>query len=135
MNHTQQTNLEERYGRSRQRGIDRRIGWSVAVGALLLGVAFLLFSGWQNSNRVSYNVVHYEVVEATTVRVDFEVTAPAESTVACALEALSESRATVGWRIIEWSTGDQLTRRFNESLTTTYAATTGNVRSCWLLEE
>ena len=126
--------LEERYGRGRQIGIDRRIGWGLALVAVVLGLVFVFFSGWQSTSRVEFRTVHYEVVDERTVRVDFEVTAPADARVACAIEALSPSRATVGWSVLELPVVDQRTRRFTETLVTTYGATTGTVRSCWIVE-
>lgn len=126
--------LEERYGTRRQRGIDRRIGWSLGLGAVALGLVFVFFSGWQNTNNVESRVLHYEVLDARTVRVDFEVTAPSGVEVGCALEALSPSRATVGWRILELPAVDQHTRRFSETLVTSYEATTGTLRNCWVTE-
>lgn len=131
---TTQANLEERYGRGRQRGIDRRLGWGLAGAGVALGLVLLLFSGWQGASSVEYRDLHYEVIDARTVRVDFEVTAPSGAPVACALEALSTSFATVGWSVIELPVSDQRTRRFSETLITTYEGTTGTLRSCWIVE-
>lgn len=126
--------LDDRYGRSRQRGIDRRVGWVLAGAALLTGLAVLLFGGWHTSSTLEFRDLSYEVIDAAHVTVDFEVTAPRGSEVACAVEALSPSFATVGWRILELPTSDQRTRRFSETLVTSYEATTGALRSCWLIQ-
>lgn len=126
--------LDERYGRRRQRGIDRRLGWSVAGAALIVGLAVLLFGGWHSTSSIEFRDLSYDVVDARTVRVDFEVTAPPGSPVACAVEALSPSYATVGWKILELPVSEQRTRRFTETLVTSYEATTGALRSCWVLE-
>lgn len=127
--------IDDRYGRSRQRGIDTRIGWALAGAAVLAGLIFLAFGGWQETSRVEYRDLAYSVEGQREVRVDFEVTAPAGAPVACTIEALSPSYATVGWKVIELEPSDTRTRRFSETLVTTYEATTGVVRSCWIVEE
>ncbi|MBO1902315.1 DUF4307 domain-containing protein [Leucobacter weissii] len=127
--------LDERYGRSRRRGVDRRLGWAVAGGALLLGLVVLLFGGWQHQSSLDFREVHYRVLDERTVAVDFEVTAAPGAAVACALEALSTSYSTVGWKVVELPLEDRRTRMFTDTLVTTYPATTGTVRSCWLLED
>jgi len=126
--------LDERYGRSRQRGVDKRLGWGLAGAALLLGAAVVLFGGWQTSHTVESKVIHYEVQDPQTVLIEFQVSAPAGTPIACALEALSESYSTVGWKVVELPASEQRTRNLSETLATTYAATTGTVRSCWPVE-
>ncbi|WP_416445662.1 DUF4307 domain-containing protein [Leucobacter sp. HNU] len=54
--------------------------------------------------------------------------------VACAVEALSPSFATVGWKVVELPESQERTRRFSEELATTYAATAGQVKECWVLQ-
>lgn len=126
--------LDARYGRARQRGIDRRLGWLIAGLALAGGLAVLVFGGWQQQSALEYRTISYAVVDERTVRVTVEVSAPQRSEVACSLEALSTSYATVGWRLLQPGPSDNLTRRFDVTLVTTAPATTGTVRSCWLLE-
>ena len=126
--------LDERYGRRRQRGIDRRIGWTLAAAMVLLGALVVFFGGWQSTSTIEFKSLDYEVVDERTVRVDAQVSAPAGEGVACALEALSTSRATVGWKIVELPISDDRTRRFETTLITTAPATTGSVRECWVLE-
>lgn len=126
--------LDDRYGRTRQLGVDRRLGWGIAGAAVLLGLAVLLFGGWQNNSTVEGKVRHYEVQDPRSVSIDFQVSAPAHTRVACALEALSESYSTVGWKVIVLPPSAQLIRSVDETLATTYEATTGTVRSCWAVQ-
>lgn len=126
--------IDERYDRRRQRGIDRRIGWALGGAAVLGGIAFLVFGGLPSAESVEFHDLHYEVVDARTVSVDFEVTAPPGLPVACAVEALSPSFATVGWKVVEIPAAEQRTRRFTTTLVTTYEATTGALRNCWVVE-
>ncbi len=127
--------IEERYGRGKRRSIDKRLGWIVGGGAVLAGLAFLLFSGWQHSSTVEFRDLAYSVDSDREVTVSYEVTAPAQARVACTLEALSTSYATVGARTLELEPSEQRTRRFEQTLVTTYPATTGTVRSCWVVTE
>lgn len=126
-----ETLLDERYGRGRKRAIDKRFGW-IAAGALVLGgAAFLVFGGWQQTSGVESKVLDYSVVDERTVRLDAQVTVPAGADAICAIEALSESYATVGWKLIELPASDERTRRFTTTVVTTSQATTGTVRECW----
>jgi hypothetical protein len=128
----QQRVLDERYGRGRRRRFDRRLGWGAAAVLLLAGLAVLLFSGWQNANTIEFRDLAYSVVDDRTVEIDFEVSAPPGTEVVCALEALSESYAQLGWRVHELPASEQRTRRFSDTLVTTGPATTGVVKSCWV---
>lgn len=127
--------IDERYGRGRQRGIDKRVGWILAAVLLLGGLAVLLFGGWQENSRVEFRDLAYSVKSDREVSVSFEVTAPAGAELACTLEALSTSFATVGWKVFELDPSADRTRRFTETLVTTSPATTGIVRSCWIRED
>lgn len=128
---TPATALDDRYGRARQRGIDRRLGWALAGAAVLAAIVFLLFGGWQTNSTVEAKVIDYEVIDARTVRVDFHVSAPAGTRVGCAVEALSQSFSTVGWKVIDLPPSDRLTRELSENIVTTYGAATGTVYGCW----
>lgn len=125
--------LDERYGRTRQRGIDRRVGWGVGGLIALLVGGVLLFGSWRGTSDLEFKVVHYEVKDDRTVALDFDVTAPAQARVACAIEALSESFSTVGWRVLDLPPSELRTRSFHESIVTSYRATTGRVHSCWIV--
>ncbi len=127
--------LDERYGRRRRRSFDRRFGW-IGGGALVLaGLAFLLFADWQQGNDLEYHDLDYAVVDERTVMVDVQVTTPARTEAICAIEALSESYATVGWKLVEVPASEQRTKRFKTNVVTTSPATTGSVRECWLIED
>ena len=60
---------------------------------------------------------------------------PAGSDLACTLEALSPSFATVGGKVLELEPSQDRTRRFTEEVVTTSRATTGIVRACWIRED
>ena len=123
--------LDERYGRGRKRSFDRRFAWG-AVGVLVAaGLAFVLFGGWQQGSDLEFKDLHYSVESERSVEVDVQVTAAADAQIVCAIEALSESHSTVGWKLVTLPAGDERTRRFTTTLVTTSPATTGRVRDCW----
>lgn len=127
--------LDERYGRGRRRSFDRRLAW-VAGGVLVLaGVAFLLFADWQRGNDLEFRDLDYSVIDERTVMVDVQVTTPASTEAICVIEALSESYATVGWKLVELPASEQRTKRFKTNVVTTSPATTGSVRECWLIAD
>lgn len=126
------TSLDERYGRTRHRGVDAKVGWTLAGIGIAIGLAVLLFGGWQNNNTVEGKVQHYNVASDRSVQLDFQVSAPKDTEIACALEALSESKATVGWKVVVLPPSQYLSRDMSETIETTYRATTGTVRSCWV---
>ncbi len=127
--------LDDRYGRGRQRGIDARLGWTVAGIAVAAGLLFLFFGGWQQGSTVEFRDLAYSVDNDREVTVRYEVTAPPGTPLACTIEALSTSYATVGWKVVELEPAEDRTRRFTEQLITTSPATTGTVRSCWIPEQ
>lgn len=127
--------LEARYGTQRRRGLDRRIAWASAITLVLAGIAFLLFSGWQDDRRVGYSDIGYTVVNDQSVEVRFEVTAPANTPLACAVEALSSSKGTVGWKVVTLDPVDAAQQAVRTSLVTTQPPVTGSVSHCWILED
>lgn len=129
------TVLDERYGTSRRRGVDRRFAW-IAAGLLVLGgVVFLVFSGWQQMGAVEVRDLDYSVESDHAVSVRFEVTADPEARVACAVEALNTSKAVVGWKVVEIPRTGERSHTVTTSLVTTNRATSGHAKTCWLAED
>lgn len=128
---TSQALFEERYGRARTRSIDKKLGWIVAGVAVATGLAVILFGGWQQNADIDSQVLHYTVIDERTVEIDAQVTSPPDATVVCALEALSASHGTVGWKLVTVPKSESTTHRFTSQLVTTAPATSGLVRECW----
>ena len=126
--------LEDRYGTGRRRSIDRRFAWIAAALLVLAGIGFLLFSGWQNTNRVSWQDIGFTRASDFSLDVKFEVSAPPRTPVACAVEALNEAKATVGWKIVELPLTDEHTHAVTTRLITTNPATAATARECWVVE-
>lgn len=129
---TTQEMLDDRYGRRRSRR-RRVIGWSV-VG--VVATAAVVALGWSTVQRsiesVDVTGLAYDVADAHTVSVTFQLTAPPGRDIACALEAQDEEHGIVGWRIVRYPAADVHGRGFTESIPTVALATTGLVNTCWL---
>lgn len=127
---TTQEMLDERYGR---RGRPAR--WLVWTGAAVatIAVGWLAWATVSNSlNAVDADATGYQVVDARSVVLEFQISAPAGATVACALEAQDEQHGVVGWKVVELPAAQTHARAFRETIPTVAAATTGLVNSCWV---
>lgn len=121
--------LDERYGRTRAGRLPWIIG--IAIAALIVAAAgWMTVSGSMNS--IDTDDLGYEVIDEHTVTVSFQLTAPQERDIVCAVEALDESFAIVGWKIMEIPADDRHTQTFTERIPTVAEATTGLVNSCWV---
>lgn len=128
---TTQAMLDERYGRARRPG-RRRAAWIavIAVAALVVG-----WFGWYTlvnpANGVSGDASAFQLAERS-VTVELQLTAPAGTSVACAIEALDEEYGVVGWKVVEYPASDRHLRAFSETVPTVARATTGLVNACWV---
>jgi hypothetical protein len=129
---TTQEMLDERYGRRRSRG--GRIATWLVVGVLAAGavgtVAWLTFAN--STSSVDADAIGYTVVDARTVTLRFQVTAPVGSEVVCALEADDEDHGIVGWQIVRYPGSTSHSQARTETIRTVATATTGLVNSCWV---
>ncbi|WP_313355308.1 DUF4307 domain-containing protein [Microbacterium sp.] len=121
--------LDERYGRTPR----RRLPW-IIFGAAALAVVVAL--GWtivaQQMNAVDADDLGFTVVDAHSVDLRFQFTAPRGADVACAVEALDEEFGVVGWKIVEIAGGEHHTKGVAVSIPTVAEATTGLVKTCWV---
>ena len=99
----------------------------------ILSVAGLSWLTVSNSlDDVGFDETGYELVDARTVTVSFQVTPPAGTSFACVVQALDEDFGIVGWRVIEYPASEEVTRAVVETVPTLAQATTGTVHSCWV---
>ncbi|MFZ4894037.1 DUF4307 domain-containing protein [Plantibacter sp. Mn2098] len=135
MTGTPQAALDARYGRtpgSAKR--DKRVLWIVAASFVVVFAAWVIWAGFDgNSATIETRDTAHELIDATTVSVSFEVTAPQNTPLACAVKAMNEQFAIVGWKVIELPPSDQRTRNFTETVRTTEQSNTGLVQECWVL--
>lgn len=126
--------LEDRYGKTRSRRVDRTIVF-VTIGLVIVGtITWALFGGWGGgSTPVEANEIGFQLSEDSAT-LKYEVSAPANTAVACAIESSSESFATVGWKIVELEATPRLTRHLTETVRTIREPNSIFVRQCWILE-
>ncbi|MCJ1706952.1 DUF4307 domain-containing protein [Microbacterium sp. VKM Ac-2923] len=129
---TTHAQLDDRYGRTRSPR-RRVLGWSV-VGVLALGAIGYL--GWttvaSSAASVTATDTGFTVESDRSVTATFQITAPLDQPVACALEARDEDHGTVGWRVVEYPASEEHSRAFTETIPTLSLATTGFVNACWV---
>lgn len=121
--------LDERYGRRRAGRLPWIVGIAVAAIIVMIGGWFTV-SGSLNS--IDADDLGYEVVDEYTVEVRFQITDPRGQDVVCAVEALDEEFAIVGWKIVEVPAGESHTQALSARIPTVAEATTGLVNSCWV---
>nr|WP_251364432.1 MULTISPECIES: DUF4307 domain-containing protein [unclassified Leucobacter] len=126
--------LADRYGTGRNKRIDRRVGWTIAVIAILAGLAVVLFGGWQQNNQVNMQNIGMDIIDDQTASARFSVTAPADAKVACSVEALNRAKATVGWQIIEVPTGQATNHKVTATIKTTGPAVSAAAHECWVFD-
>lgn len=128
---TTKEQLDERYGRA-SHPARRRARWiilTVAAAAAVVALSWLTVSN--SADDVGYDETGFELVNARTVTVSFQVTPPTNTAFACAIKALDEDFGVVGWRVVEYPASETVTRAFLETIPTVAQATTGTVHSCW----
>lgn len=127
---TTQQMLDDRYGRGR--GGRRR----TAVLAGVLIAAAVAVAAWfataSSTGAAQATTTAFSMVDEHRVEVEFQVSAPSGSALACVLEAQDEEHGIVGWRVVEYPASPELSRPFRESVPTVAEATTGLVNSCWV---
>ncbi|MGM1017565.1 MAG: DUF4307 domain-containing protein [Actinomycetota bacterium] len=121
--------LDERYGRGRRRRLPWVIGGLLAV-LVVVAASWMTIAG--SIDSVDADDLGYEVVDQHTVTVRFQVTAPQDRDLVCALEALDVEFGIVGWKIVEIPASSGHTQTLAEDIPTVAEATTGLVNSCWV---
>lgn len=125
--------VAERYGRT---PTNRRRRLTIAIVAATGGIAVVV--AWVIWVGLFSPVVGLEsrdtgyTTYAESVDIRFEVTTDPGQRVSCALQALNEQFAIVGWKVVELPPGDDRSRAFVENVRTTEPAVTGLIYRCWL---
>lgn len=138
--------LAQRYGSSHRtmaRGTRRGPspkGWLlIAAAATALAALFVIWIVLGSSSRPEYKDVSFRVQDAGHAYADFDLTKDPDQTVTCAVRALNEQFAIVGWNEVTISRvdPDELNGRTSTHrvpVRTTNQATTAGVDSCWTVK-
>lgn len=129
--------LNQRYGRRRSpRRLGTRAWLAIAAVAIVLSAAFAAWIAASRADAPTFKEVSFDIESADEASLDFELTKPDDAVVTCAVQALNDQHAIVGWD--EVSIGevpaDQLSNRTSAHhvrLLTTSPAHTVTVDSCW----
>lgn len=135
--------LAQRYGtghrtvaRAPRRGPSTR-GWILfATAVTALAALFVIWIVQAGSARPEYKDVSFQVRDAGHAYADFDLTKDPEQTVTCAVRALNEQFAIVGWKQVTISrvAPEELNGRTSTHrvpVRTTNLATAAGVDSCW----
>ena len=129
-----QARLDERYGRTRQKGRrDRTIIWIAAIGFAIVLAAWVI---WVASDSTDDSVAHrdiaHRVIDDRTVRISYDVSMPPGSSAKCALQVQNDTHNIVGWKIVEIPASERYTQAFTDTVRTTQLGVTGLIYRCWL---
>jgi hypothetical protein len=126
--------IDRRYGRTPERR--RRDRWLLGSGFLALLVvlaAWVVWAGWDNNQaELETTDTAFTIPDAHHVDISFSINAPVGASVTCALQALNEDFAIVGWRIVEYPGSSARVTKHTETIRTVQQSNTGLINTCWL---
>ena len=126
--------LDARYGRSpRSRKREKQLGIAAAAAFAVVLIAWVVWAGLDavGSTLETKDIAH-SITSDTSVDVTFQLSVEAGTPTYCAVQALNDRFAVVGWKIIEVPESDSFNRTITESVRTTELANTGLIYRCWL---
>ena len=126
--------IEARYGRNPERSRrGRLLAVIAAAGVGVVVVAWVVWAGLLGPDAsLGSRDLGYALVGDDAIEVRYEVTVDAGRDVSCALQALNDTFAIVGWKVVAIPASDEGTRQFRETLRTSEPAVTGLIYRCWL---
>ena len=132
--------LTNRYGRPK-RALSKKAKIIILSVVAALALFWILWVSVGNNTGVSQKLVSYEVVDSTLSTVDLSVTKAPGATAQCAVKAMNESFAVVGWNVITigpngTDTGSEggRTTTVRGQMRTDSLAVTGVVENCWIVK-
>jgi HAMP domain-containing protein len=126
--------LAARYGRTPARAARTRlVAIAVAIGVAVVVIAWVVWVGLLGpSASLETKDVGYLAHSDDSGEVRWQLTAPADTPVSCALQAVSEKHAVVGWLVVEVPPSPETTRVLRATLRTSEPTVSGSVYRCWL---
>lgn len=133
---TTENTLADRYGRPEKKRGFVRSNLGVIITSAVIIIALVWWAAATDAlgfgPKVETRDLGYNNLTDTSVTVEFELTATPGHEVACAVQALNQSFAVVGWKVFVYKPSDQRIRDITETIKTSQPATTGLVYQCWL---
>jgi hypothetical protein len=129
-----QSDLDARYGRTRAHATRMRaVAIAAAAAVAVVVVAWVVWVGVLGpSASLETKDVGYVALSDSSGEVRWQLTAPADAEVSCAVRAVSEKHAVVGWLVVEVPPSNETTRILRATLRTSEATVGGSVYRCWL---
>jgi len=127
--------LDGRYGRKPGRSRRSRLVALVAGAAVAVVVTAWVVLVAFDGDSAELEVSHYgfTVSDDSAVDVQYTINVAAGTDVGCAVQALNENRAVVGWKVVDLPAVDTHTQTYTTSLVTSERAVTGSAYRCWVL--
>jgi hypothetical protein len=127
------TDLDARYGRTPR---SRRVV-GIGVAAVALVVAAIVWFVWANPigagrPAAQWRDTGYHDLTDRGIGISWEVTIDPGVGARCALYAMNQGFAVIGWKVVEIEPSDTRIRQFEDTVLTTERAVTGLVYQCWV---
>lgn len=126
--------LDHRYGRTPQR--KRRDRWwivGIALAFVAVFTAWTFWAGWDGEQAdLETTDTAFTIHDSHHIDITFTINTAPNTPVTCAIQALDQSFAIVGWRIVSYPGSDTRLTTHTEAIRTTQLSNTGLISSCWL---
>lgn len=134
------TSLTNRYG-TPKRKVSKKTQKILLAIVAVLSLTWILWVTIGGNTGITTKPLSYNVVDPTLTTVDFVVSKDAEATAQCALKAMDDSYAVVGWKIVtvdpngtDVGSENGRTTTVRAQLRTDTLAVTGIVEKCWIVK-
>lgn len=133
------TTLANRYG-GQKRAFSRKAKRNIGIAGLAAGMAFMAWiSTSLNAETVTFKDIGYSTTDATQSEIDFQVTKAPAIGAKCAVKALDDRFAVVGWKVVDVgpnpadaSADGGRTTVHRAVVRTESLSVSGVVDSCWI---
>ena len=126
--------LQSRYGHTP--GRRRRDRWLLiggALGVIAVVTAWVFWAGWDNNQAdLEATDTAYTIPDAHHVEITFTINTQPGTPVTCAIQALNDDYAIVGWRIVSYPAADARVTTHTETIRTIAQSNTGLIKTCSL---
>jgi|GEM_PF-583478 len=132
-----------RYGDTKRPRVSKTTRRVIAIMALVAAVAITVWFAFSASSRMlTAKTVGYEIHNEAEAWVEFELTKEPEATVGCAVRVLTETAAVAGYKTVfigpdedPDAAGKELTKYYDTTLRTDQLGASGEVDTCWYVED